>query len=122
MRWLKLKYILVVGDHFSLVFVASLLAVAGGDGRPGGAAAGVIDRINHGLSPGQRNLQLDPRHLGSVQLRYGLLCTLNPLVGDKPTVLLHLHGDVDNLPVLSEGVPAAMIRFTEENITDFNPT
>ena len=111
MRWLKLKYILVVGDHFSLVFVASLLAVAGGDGRPGGAAAGVIDRINHGLSPGQGNLQLDASDLGTVQLGYRLLRTLHSLVGDEPAVLLHLHGDVDNLPVLGEGVPTILLFF-----------
>ena len=83
--------------------MAALLAVAGGDGGPGGAAAGVIDRVDHRLPPGQGDLELDPGDGGPVQLRDGPLRTLHPLVGDEPAVLLNLHGYIDNLAILGEG-------------------
>ena len=44
--------VFIIGDHLSLVFMASFLAVAGSDGGPSGAGAGVIDGINDRLSPG----------------------------------------------------------------------
>ena len=97
--------ILFIRDHLPLVLVAALLAVAGRDGGPGGAAARVVDRVDHRLPPGQADLQLDPGDRGPVQLGDGSLRALNPLIGYKPTVLLNLHGYIDNLPILGERGP-----------------
>ena len=94
--------ILLIGDHLPLVLVAALLAVTGGDRGPGGAAAGVIDGVDHGLSPGQGDLQLDAGDGGPVELGDGSLRALNPLICYEPAVLLNLHGYIDNLAVLSE--------------------
>ena len=97
--------ILFIGDHLSLVLVAALLAVAGGDGGPGGAAAGVVNGVDHGLAPGQGDLQLDAGDGGPVELGDGSLCALDPLICYEPAVLLNLHGYIDNLAVLGERGP-----------------
>merc|ERR1719282_1469763 len=89
--------VLLVGDHLPLILVAALLAVAGGDGGPGGAAACVIDGVYHGLPPGQAHLQLDAGDRGPIELGNGPLRTLNSLVCYEPTILLNFHGYVDNL-------------------------
>ena len=48
--------------------MTSFLAVAGCDGGPGGAAAGVVDGVNDRLSPGQGHLQLDAGDCLTIEL------------------------------------------------------
>ena len=110
-----LKYVLVVCDHLPLVFVAPLLAVTGSDGGPCRAAAGVVDGINDRLPSCQGDLELNAIDLWAVELCYGLLSALHPLVSDEPAVLLNLHGDVYYLAVLGEGRPKKEICHQQRN-------